>query len=313
MYQPHRGLTTMYDFLRFVLSGPDGDTRPCEHLAELRCIKEAPSRTVKQDWFHIESSLDWMSEKAAAMDAKGYEVYYGVLPRINSNGGTAKDVLDYAGILWADVDAKHHGDSKVLAFGAVADFPIPPSAIVDSGHGYHAYWKLDRSIHFDRARQIMKGIAREIGGDPVYDAARILRLPGLNNHKGGGLAPVRLVRFDTTRLYDPSDFYEYELTPANRDWLRGLSAEWDVTPIFGWTPRDPPAWLTEELDIDPGKGARSEHDFRIALYLAREGYPDEDIIRIFREHPNGVGVKAAKEGLRYLYRTLGKVREVASQ
>jgi len=67
---------------------------------------------------------------------------------------------------------------------------LPPSVIVHSGGGYHAYWLLDKpTSDLHTARQVLQGLARTFGGDGL-SPAQSLRLPGTVNHKperGGAL------------------------------------------------------------------------------------------------------------------------------
>ncbi|MBL8166358.1 MAG: hypothetical protein JNJ61_30515, partial [Anaerolineae bacterium] len=60
---------------------------------------------------------------------------------------------------------------------------LPPSVIVHSGGGYHAYWLLDEPTRdLNTARQVLQGLARIFGGDGL-SPAQSLRLPGTVNHK----------------------------------------------------------------------------------------------------------------------------------
>ena len=83
---------------------------------------------------------------------------------------------------------------------------LPPSVIVHSGGGYHAYWLLDeptRDLHL--ARQVLQGLARAFGGDGL-SPAQSLRLPGSVNHKPErGGAVCQLVE-NSDRHYRSSDF-----------------------------------------------------------------------------------------------------------
>jgi len=83
---------------------------------------------------------------------------------------------------------------------------LPPSMIVHSGGGYHAYWLLDEPTRdLNMARQVLQGLARAFGGDGL-SPAQSLRLPGTVNCKperGGALC--RLVE-NSDRHYRLSDF-----------------------------------------------------------------------------------------------------------
>ena len=279
-------------------------------LGELRVINGA---VVTQLFYNTPEHLDGLMSDALYYDGRGFDVYMGVLPRIRE-GGKANDVTEYTNTLWADVDAKSHGDDKRAALDAILDFPVPPSVILDSGHGYHAHWRLTDHIIFEDAHLIMKGIAKRIGGDAVYDRARILRIPGTHNHKDIVNVPVRLIRFDTTLSYPVSDLaeYEYEEPATYRVSVDGitrnvLTANFRpdkfniITERFGDSHHP-------DLDFDPGKGARSEHDYGVVCWMVEHGWYDAEILEVFLTHPEGVGAKTAKSGIGYIQRTIDKAR-----
>lgn len=79
---------------------------------------------------------------------------------------------------------------------------LPAPALVDSGHGYHLYWPLTKSITSDQWRQIaarIVTICQQYGliadHHRTKDLASILRVPGTVNRKRGGQLPVELKYF----------------------------------------------------------------------------------------------------------------------
>lgn len=86
---------------------------------------------------------------------------------------------------------------------------LPPSVIVHSGGGYHAYWLLDEpTADLNTARRVLQGLARTFGGDGL-SPAQSLRLPGSVNHKPErGGAVCRLVEL-SDRRYPLSDFQTF--------------------------------------------------------------------------------------------------------
>jgi hypothetical protein len=263
-----------------------------------------PGGPAQRSWYPIHSGFECLIQDSRVRDNTGHEVYIGVLPRISEGGGDTEHVSPYTGVLWADVDANDHDGSKRLALDAVLDFPVTPQVIVDSGHGVHAYWKLDHLYLFDDVQPIMKGIAKRIGGDAVYDRARILRLPGLSNHKDAGNAPVRLLRFDTTSSFLLSDLAEFEY----REFIEPI---WSA-PAYSTAPKGG----VFNLDFDPGKGARSEHDFAAVCWMIENGWNDAEIAQAFFSHPQGIGAKTANKGhggIRYLERTIRKAHQAVGR
>ena len=117
-------------------------------------------------------------------------------------------VADVVGIpcLWADIDIAHpaHNSDKVYppdmdsAVEFLMNLPAPPTVMVDTGHGLHAYWCLtdlwlfgDGEGHaagVDLALRWHLMIASQLANygwetDKVADLARVLRLPGTLNIK----------------------------------------------------------------------------------------------------------------------------------
>jgi hypothetical protein len=67
-------------------------------------------------------------------------VYFGVCPRSERKGDKGAIRLVYA--LWTDLDGKDYPGGKPEALARLHQFRPPPTIIVDSGNGYHAYWRL---------------------------------------------------------------------------------------------------------------------------------------------------------------------------
>lgn len=235
----------------------------------------------------------------AALDAQGWDCYYGVLPR-KAKGGTAAETDSIVRALWADIDAKKVGGKDAALHSTLRMSQFPPSAVVDSGHGYHAYWFLTQPEAYGVTVPYLKGLAREVGGDHVHDQARILRIPGTHNHKDpDGIVPVRLLTFDRTRRYDLTDLPHVEDRPSVRST--------HVT----FAPRDLPGWLIDLLDEQAPRGARSETVFRAVVWMLRFGMTEADIRQAIYSRPAGIGEKfyeKGPDGERWLARTLDAAR-----
>lgn len=109
--------------------------------------------------------------------------------------------------LWLDIDVNGGPDDKQ---GAAPDIDAAmelahrhrdPTMIVNSGHGLHAWWLFDEPWHFqnmdDQAAAATASAQwyhlHQPDGwkvDPAHDLARLLRVPGTYNGKGGGQVPV---------------------------------------------------------------------------------------------------------------------------
>jgi hypothetical protein len=139
------------------------------------------------------------STEAAAREAVSLgvycDVYLGVAPRWGSDGTRAG--VRRLGTLWADLDVKgeHTVGSRLRQ---LQDLPYPPSILVKTGGGCHCYWLLKRPVdgpeQLEQAEAVMRRLGHGLGGDPVWDRARVLRVPGTFNHKYAEPRPVELER-----------------------------------------------------------------------------------------------------------------------
>jgi len=141
-------------------------------------------------------------------------IYYGVTLR---KGGGDAQYCTRAGSFYADVDGKLWGngpDATQAARAACDGFDLPPSALVNSAHGWHAYWALtvpvDLHAEGDSFRAINAALARAVCGpdrspDNVSDVARVLRLPGTLNHKDQPPRTVVLESLYPDRRYALAD------------------------------------------------------------------------------------------------------------
>jgi hypothetical protein len=210
---------------------------------ELRLIRNG---VVRQKWQTLVHGDDY-SFLDFPEDSAGWDVFFGVLPRHQDDGSAASCVKETY-VLWADVDAKAHGGEKLAAFLALGQARLAPSILVDSGNGLHCYWLLGDPVPFQQAQAAMKGLAKAIGGDHVYDAARILRLPGTHNHKSDPPKPVRLLVFKPAQTYRFSDFSDYieveEPSGYDHDWGEG-DGKW--APSSSEAPRFPEGSRNREL------------------------------------------------------------------
>ena len=180
--------------------------------------------------------------------------------------------------------------------------------VVDSGHGYHAYWRIGEMVLFDEAKPIMVGLARALRGDHVYDRPRILRIPGTTNWKDPqNPAPVRTVVFDTTRVMRVGDFHKYADIGLRE--LRPKTARQAHEYVSPENRADLPGWLEELIRDGAPQGQRSEQAFKVMCQLSRRGWSDDEIHRAFET--GGIGEKMREMrngGERWFERSLRKAR-----
>jgi hypothetical protein len=114
--------------------------------------------------------------------------------------------------LFAEYDCKDWGSHDAI-ITHIDQLPTPPpSVIVDSGGGMHAYWLLTEPYHLinedrrDCAKMISRLWVALVKGDPgAKDLCRVLRLPGSMNYKYDPPRRVRWFDVDLDRTYTLDD------------------------------------------------------------------------------------------------------------
>ena len=145
---------------------------------------------------------------------------------LQTGRGKSDDVLAFS-VIGMDIDVKDAKKAnKALpatideAIQALETLPLPPSFLVKSGTGLHAYWRLSHDVHIsdDSERKwaqtfianFYKGVARDLPQyqfDATQDIARVFRAPGTFNLKDvGNPKEVTIVQDNgATRVYSHED------------------------------------------------------------------------------------------------------------
>jgi hypothetical protein len=139
-----------------------------------------------------------MSRKLLRENENGSAIYAGANPRRATGGTTSNDVV-YARCLFADFDNIDVDGAR----GRWQAAGLPePTLTINSGHGIHTYWRLTEPIsNMDQWRQLQQRLIATVDSDPaIHDPARIMRLPGLMNHKEPA-AMCSIIEADPARRY----------------------------------------------------------------------------------------------------------------
>lgn len=175
----------------------------------LDCRRD-PSRFITRGYFR---SVTWLVQDAMRYRDR-YDIFFGVgLRRCPDVLQIAKCTHEKRGAdhvsrlpaAWADFDIqspdepdKPHASMPELIKQLQQD-QSPPTVLVASGTGIHAYWPFKKPMtDLRRVTRINSGIRKQFNGDNTIDAARILRLAGTLNFKHGKPLPVRLISVDGT-------------------------------------------------------------------------------------------------------------------
>lgn len=196
-------------------------------------------------------------------------------------------------VLWLDYD--NYTDHQ-QGIEKLQSLPKPPSMIVNSGKGLHAYWLLDQfytDLDAIKARNLglivqLNNGERQGIADSCYDLARILRIPDTYNIKHGEPVLCTIRECDPNRVYRLTDFEpaEFDDTPID---------VWDSIPLpidFLESVKERDKLLcrrilsveaAKKLDLpmrSDGTIDRSRNDAYIALRLLSLGFAAEIVIAV---------------------------------
>ena len=163
-----------------------------EDIIELRPL---PLGKGLNEWVKAIDLLDPKRiERMLSENKAGANVYAGILPRPRV-GVTQNVNIEIARVIWCDFDYKHKVVSSFDdAFVHISNKKLPPpSMAVETGHGLHVFWKLDRCYeitHPDNSKEndsftlFLKRFTTFVGADRgAANIERVLRLPGFRNMK----------------------------------------------------------------------------------------------------------------------------------
>lgn len=173
------------DIIEFRPLPPQNAGRRWSQLAELPDIV---------DWLH---GLNTEQQRVHA--------YFGANPR-KAKGQSQAEGVALARCLFADFDG---GVILEDAYARIKAAGLPwPTAILESGGGVHAWWRLDQPMTDAEAwHDRMKAIASSLGSDQsICDWPRIMRLPGFVNWKHEQRPLAVLKDCDGTRVYPLARF-----------------------------------------------------------------------------------------------------------
>jgi putative DNA primase/helicase len=234
---------------------------------------------------------------ALAVEAKA-NVYVRITPlhKAPASGRGLERHSAGTSVLFCDFDTY---TNQIDGLNLLRGLDKPPTLIVNSGNGLHAYWLLDRFyIDLDAIKARNKQLAVEINkispkqkADSCYDLARVLRAPGTYNVKNPD-KPIActVVEFEPTRIYTLNDF-----APASLEDDAIEIQVWDQVPlpadfIDGVRERDKKlaqriisedgARKQDAATNGDGKIDRSRNDAYVVTRLLALGYRPEECMSV---------------------------------
>ncbi|NLT50017.1 MAG: hypothetical protein GXX85_03770 [Ignavibacteria bacterium] len=214
-------------------------------------------------------------------------IYFGVATRNDKSSGK-KENCNYLSAIFIDIDCGTDGHKKASWFKTKEDalahlkrLNLEESIVVDSGHGLHVYWLLEKPLeltteNIQKAETLMKKIASVCGGDTAYDVSRLLRLPGTVNIKDGKSVECKILYQNYEQKYDFEDLIQkFQIHPGFLISLDLLKKN-DHSVLF----------LKALYGIENfGMTDRSALDQKIICYLLKQGFSEENLISVFKYFP----------------------------
>lgn len=169
-------------------------------------------------------TIEALQNAAENFDENGYDAYYGLGTFEEADSREAENVKQMHAF-YMDLDCGVH-----LEKGTPKDFPdqltaikalkafcktnrLPRPTLVNSGYGVHVYWPLSGPVNFmawlpvaEKLKALAKAQGFKADASVTADAARVLRVPGTHNHKGGNRVPVSIFGLEPPQ---PVDFFAF--------------------------------------------------------------------------------------------------------
>lgn len=303
-----------------------------EGWIDLRAIDpDAKTPVIRQCLKGVADAAAWCRRT----DGKGRNIYAGLARRGEKRDDKGKlDGGEYnltsLGVFWVDLDAGTKDEHRAR----LDAFQPPPSMIVDSGGGTHAFWKLEtpadvsKETTLAQVRAILIGLQDALGGDPaVTDPSRIFRVAGTINYPnarkrqaGRGQCGSKILEA-AGHLYQLADFdvFEQRGQAKSGDRPRSVHGHSERLPacveaMLAREPRlDALFWCRQRL----GKGSPSEEDLAIVSGLLRRApwLPDDELSAALRYRRIALAhlVKGSDKTAGYFSHTVSKVRKQLEQ
>lgn len=255
----------------------------------------------------IGAALEWL--KAENEERRNVYYQHQLVRRRHPRRLKAEDVsavsFIHLDIDWNDASGNRITASPEMIAEKVAELKAwkQPSALIGSGNGLQALWRLNWPISVALAKDINRGVLRQFGGDPSgSDGVKLLRVPGFINWplRHPGLKPTR------SKLIDLNDWaYEHHEFPQVSEPKTGqafqVSAAVEEVTEDGLAALNLPAVLVEIIKTGrtsdrnyqpPRDTSRSGWQAKAAVWLlGRCGVPAGQVMGIFLNPSFGIAEK----------------------
>ena len=279
---------------------------------EIRTIDA--DKDVKQYFYPTDTISRLISNLTDYEEFQNTNTYFGVCPRKQRKG--KEENVGQVNCLWADLDCNNEEEREEI-LEKLKDWKLPPSIIVNSGHGLHCYWLFDKPHSIKTKEDILKfkgytkGLAHcllYLGADTGIDLSRVLRVPGTQNLKDPNKPLlVEILEFNPDRKYRLEEFEEYwvKVKDTKMAQVDVIAAE---IPDRFWRileedPKIKTTWKKERDNLTDT--SRTGYDMALANLLMPYNFRDSEIATILIAAPYNKNKKLTKP---YLETTIGKAK-----
>jgi hypothetical protein len=211
--------------------------------------------------------------------------YFGVAERATDANGR-KENLSWFRALYADCDFKDSSEPETRQ--RLADFPLQPSVLVESGGGLYPFWLLNEPVDLRaegaiaRTESVIRRLVATLHADTnATDVSRVLRLPGTQNRKYDPPREVRITAFYPERRYSLEQFEgPAALVPDPKAAAR--SAPRPETYNIGVVNPEKIISVLSRLWPDNGSGQRHQFAKHIGGWFAHRHVNENDAVEIVR-------------------------------
>lgn len=259
-------------------------------------------------------------QQIADFNAEGYNVYWRPnYPREYVSGTTVNGShIDTWEWVFVDMDLKDGAfKTKDDFIATLADFPLEPTMIVDSGNGVHVYWRVI-DLDVESYLRIQRRLCRALNTDPaVAMIPQLMRLPDTYNTKVKGKPKHCEKVFETDNTYTCEQLSK-ALPPITPEDEAFCKQHYDMT----FNADKTAAQVSDELPPKFGKllksnqevkdlwiassDDRSAGDFRLGHLLFANGFTQDEAIAVLANTAKAI-TRAPVHRLSYAQNIVNKI------
>lgn len=241
-------------------------------------------------------------EQLKALNDQFYNIHYLPNPPVEYSPNktvSGSDITRFQ-YVFVDIDMKDRNyDSKEAAVEFIFGFELPPTRVIDSGNGIHAYWKvsdLDAMSYLRLCRRLMRKFKSD---EAVGQIFQLMRPPGFYNTKEeGNFKLCQELYLDEEAIYTCEQLDAVLPTISQSD-EEHCQRHYQVTynpgvagPVKDKLPAKFGALMRNSEEVRQlyrgGSGDRSKSDFRLAHLLLAENFTRDEAMSVLVNVPKAL-------------------------